>query len=221
MTIESWLASRDPFRVVAMGIPRAQPLIKGPCSQSVSHIHGQYVEPHQRRILADCRITYSSIGLYRMRRRDQIFSDLNTLLIETKDVETTGWKEAAHQLIQLYRLGGLSGNEIEVEIQNPDRMIANQSYPLGVDEAVLSAIDQVQPRFLDVVRAELRGIWSSVAFHRRAPRRNPDAEKKPTVVVFCHEGSICDFTTVYNNLAKVLVKAPAKLHVEIAAGSVT
>ena len=63
-------------------------------------------------------------------------------------------------------------------------------------------------------------MWSSIAFHRRAPRQNPDAEKKPTMVVFCCEGSTCDFTTVYHKLADVLTKVPVKLYVEIAVGSV-
>ena len=140
--------------------------------------------------------------------------------METLSEDTTHWKQAAHEIYQLHRLAGLSERDIEVEIRNPDRLIFNQSFPLGSDPAVLSAIGEIRANFLETVHSSLDGCWSSVAFHQRATFQRPEL-KKPTIVVFCQEESSGDFAKAHANLRKVLATTSVKLHVKIAAGSVT
>ena len=62
--------------------------------------------------------------------------------------------------------------------------------------------------------------WTSVAFHMRYHRSRPDEPKRPTILVFFHEGAVCKFDKMEKLLAEELKAAPFAIALEFLCGEI-
>lgn len=233
-TIEEWSASKDNFRVVAYGFSRPFPLEPQIIeNEPLIDYHEANIAPRLSEILARNGISFSSIGMLRMVERDKPrtnfvyelefvdHDDLSTLLITTTSEDTSNWKIAAEEIFSIYADGGFSKDQIEVEIRNPERMAWYTSDILDDDIDILAACQSVKSVLLDQIRAHCGLAWSSVAFHLRTQVCcYNDGPRKPTVLVYCHKGSRCDFDALESALLKIISKVNAGLCLELLPGSV-
>lgn len=88
------------------------------------------------------------------------------------------------------------------------------------DDDILTACQSVKSELLDQIRTYCGSAWSSVGFHYRTHVCPDPKLPKPTVLVYCHKGSRCDFDALQSALLKILSKANAGLRLEILPGSV-
>lgn len=225
-TIEEWSAGKDKFRVVAGGFSRPFPL----SARVISHMplvrfHEANVGPRLTTILNKHDISFSSIGMRRMPGIDFIdnpdnSADLRTLLIQTRSEDTSNWKIAAEEISALYADGGFGKDQIEVEIRNPSLMAWYASDSLGDNAVVLAACQSMKPELLDEIRFHCGSAWSSVAFHLRNHVSYQAKRKRPTVIVYCHKGSRCDFDALESALLEIISKANTEFYLELLPGSV-
>lgn len=226
-TIDEWSASKDKFRVVAGGFSRPFPLVPRVVSNKpLIEFHEAYVRPLLTIILKRHGITFSSIGMLRWLEpyfidRIEEGPDLETLLIQTRCEDTSNWKNAAEEISRIYAHGGFGKDQIEVEIRNPSRMAWRTSDVLSDDADVLKACQSVRSDLIDETRAHCGSAWSSVAFHLRTHVGYNPGPKKPTVLVYCHKGSRCDFDALESALLRIISKAHVELCLELLPGSVT
>lgn len=147
--------------------------------------------------------------------------DLETLLIQTRCENTSNWKNAAEEISSIYAHGGFGKDQIEVEIRNPSRIAWITSDVLSDDADVLNACQSVKSELIDEIRAHCGSTWSSVAFHLRTHVCFNPGQKKPTVLVYCHKGSRCDFDALESALLRIIRQVHVELFLELLPGSVT
>lgn len=94
--------------------------------------------------------------------------------------------------------------DIEVEIYNPLRMASNISHVLGENKKIISAFSSLRPAIEGEARILCGFAGSSIAFHNRTNVGINPGPEKPTVIVFFHQGSQCDFKKLHNYLEKLL-----------------
>lgn len=173
-TLEEWLVGRDTFRVVAPGPPRQLLIRAGPCSSDIAAVFRQHIEANMLEILAQKGIAVSSATIQRQwtehqGSRDQ---DLNTLVIKSPDTNSLTWKDAAHEILILFRNLGFESGRIEVEIFNAQLAFNNVSTTIGNDELLVQELRAIQPSILQIVQDVMGVCWSSIAFHNRRHRLN-------------------------------------------------
>ncbi len=230
-TIEEWSASKDRFRVVAYGFSRPFPLSCRMLGNTpLVDFHEANVEHKVKTILARNGISFYTFGLNRMPETNMPEylienlvhhnANLRTLCIYTRSEDSSNWIIAAEELSSIYADGGFGKDQIEVEIRNPYRMAWYASGVLEDDDDILAACQSVKSELLDQIRTYCGSAWSSVGFHLRTHVRPDPKPPKPTVLVYCHKGSRCDFDALKSALLKIISKANAGLRLEILPGSV-
>ncbi|MCJ1347168.1 hypothetical protein MMC31_005389 [Peltigera leucophlebia] len=227
-TIEEWVAEKDQFRVVAIGHTRPFPLVSQKSSNTnLGDYHREHVAPHLSKILANHKIPWNSIELNTRlslgsinRSKQKSGHGIESLLISTTSENTRRWKAAATQILGIYGQGGWLATDIEVEIFNPLRMTWNRSHALGENDKVVSAFNLLRPAIERKVRSLCGSAWSSIAFHNRTSMCSNTGPEKPTVIIFCHPGSQCDFKSVDEYLDDLLKTTDVELFHEIQVGSV-
>ena len=66
------------------------------------------------------------------------------------------------------------------------------------------------------------GVWTSIAYHTRKGRLEDHNEpSRPTIIVFCHSGSSCEFQKVEGQLMTILEAIPILVHLEFLPGRIT
>lgn len=231
-TIEEWCASKDKFRVVANGFSRPFPQahrITG--NTPLNQFYKSNVESQMRTILARYGIYKYWMDFHRLPETfiPEYFifppnlvhhTDQVTLLIKTESGDSKNWKILAEEIFSIFANGGFNKDQVEVEIRNPKRMNYNISSILDDDDYTLAACQSVRSELLDQIRTYCGSAWSSVAFHLRSHISDDSELKKPTILVYCHKGSCCDFDALESALLKILSKANAGLSLELLPGSV-
>lgn len=228
-TIEEWSAGKDKFRVVANGFSRPFPLeVELPMSITpVIKFHKDKIGTKVWSILDKHNISFCFPEM-RIFETDSINNlnlgpELTTLLIETESEDTSNWKIAAEEISAIYAEEGFGRDQIEVEIRNPRRMAWYASEILGDNADVLAACQSMKSELLDEIRAHCGSAWSSVGFHLRTQANSsysdPDS-RRPTVLVYCHKGSRCDFDALESALMKIMSKSNVVFYLELLPGSV-
>lgn len=117
---------------------------------------------------------------------------------------------AATTIKTLFVDAGLPREEFTVEIWNSSLYYRDRSFPLPDNERLIAAISLVEERIADIVRNDLEGVWTSIAYHNRGRKESAESEQKPTCIVFCHPHSMADFLAVEKALivAAVLPEYP-------------
>ncbi len=221
-SIEDFVAGKDLYRAAPFGlIPTPFPFSSASCTLKGADV-AKAVEPKYMQILQTYSIKYSSILFRSVWRKCFRSEAVDTLIVETLDVDNRRWKEAASQILGVFYAGGLQPGEIKVEISNPVKMYHDVSICLPADEQLLGAIREGESPVLAIVRKELPGIWTSIAYHMRGPREDA-SQRKPTVMVTCKPDSQHFFEKIESSIAAVLhsEKYPqVTLHMELIPGSV-
>jgi hypothetical protein len=221
-SIEDFVAGKDPYRAAPFGlIPTPYPFVEGVCTQKGADAH-QAVEAQYMKVLDSYSITYSSIRFHSLWRKCYPADAVDTLIVETKDVTVSKWIEATSIILGLFYTAGLQPGEIKVEICNPFKMYHDESTCLPDNKELLGAMREVEPRVLQVVRKELPGIWTSIAYHMRGPTEDA-SNRKPTVVVTCLPESRHFFEKIESLISAVLASEnypQVSLHLELIPGRV-
>lgn len=222
ISIEAWLAQRDPFRAVGIGHSRPFPLVYRPTTQEFADLYEARVEGQVRPILEKHAITIAGISLSRCGRSDKPLTEIgypHTLLVITRDQYPDTWISAAQEIQEVFLHAGMPTEEVEVEIRNPNKMKYMVSHVFAVDAGFLEDMESVKQRIVDEVTALCGLAWSSIAFHLRSPKFDSTAAKLPTVLVSFFEGITLDFTSIESRLSETLGHYKG-LRLELLRGSV-
>lgn len=169
-----------------------------------------WTEEVQKRIqecLSSFRIKWTLIGADRISSKvllNTADEPMDTVVIESVNQDPSNFKQAATEIHQIFTAAGRPEFSVQIEIRNSKLMAANTSRPLPDDRNLLQAIEDVQQMILQRVKLYCEHNWTSIAFHMRGNRLQPDNLCKPTVVVFCKPGSICDFEALESALRVIL-----------------
>ncbi|KAL5325875.1 hypothetical protein ACEPPN_007009 [Leptodophora sp. 'Broadleaf-Isolate-01'] len=226
ITIERYLAGKDTFRVAPpQEIPTPWPYIQCGITSEAENV--------LRTIMSDCEkicenhsITVRDIKVDILMRKDWEDKGTPCLIIETKDVNTARWQEAASDLRDLIQKTQLKDAEaFKVEIRNPSMMYADYSTCLPNDPDLGRYLDEVQPKILSMVKEKLQSSWTSIAFHMRGPRsRENQTPPRPTVLIFVKPNTRYFFEEVETRLIQIL-NSPnfpnSNIGTEILAGTVS
>ncbi|MCJ1436244.1 hypothetical protein MMC27_005622 [Xylographa pallens] len=145
ISIEAWVAEKDPYRVVALRDRIAS-------------------------LLARHQIEYNNSGLDR--RIDWDVTDdssvkLDTFFVETSNEDPRAFKVAAIEIFRLFQEAGKQADTIEVEICNSSlTMAADHSFPV-LDDPIVNAVDNARSTILEVVDRFCGTAWTSIAYHMR------------------------------------------------------
>lgn len=222
ISIEAWLAQRDPFRAVGIGHSRPFPLVYRPITPEFADLYEARVEGQVRPILEKHAITIAGISLSRRGRSNKPLTEIDyphTLRVNTRDEYPDTWISAAQEIQEVFLHAGMPTEEIEVEIRNPSKMKYMVSHVFAVDAGFLEDIESVKQRIVDEVTALCGLAWSSIAFHLRSPKFDSTAAKLPTVLVSFFEGITLDFTSIESRLSETLGHYKG-LRLELLRGSV-
>jgi hypothetical protein len=129
---------------------------------------------------------------------------------------------AANALLKLFTTNGVYNivPTIQVEIYNQEEMYCDYSLPLPDHPALLAALQQVSEPISKAVCRTLGSAWSSIAYHMRANKVKENLSHKPTVIVFCHPGSTCNFEFAEEQIRKILDTVPMEIYLEILSGKI-
>ncbi|KAI4126486.1 MAG: hypothetical protein LQ347_004953 [Umbilicaria vellea] len=196
LTIEAWSSSRDHYRVVAFGYPKTMPLQKHRIPDGQEIPWTEEVKQCIQECLRKFRIQWTRISADRISSKvvlNTADEPMDTVVIESVNEDPSSFKQAATEIAGILTAAGRPEFSFQVEIRNPKLMAANSSRPLPDDRLLLRALEDAQQSILQRVKLYCGQTWTSIAFHMRGNRLQPDDLCKPTVVVFCKPGSTCDF----------------------------
>jgi hypothetical protein len=222
-TIEEWVSLKDPFRVVANGLPMAFPSQRSNGNPELRNIYETRVKPLVAQVLTQHGISSMVQNLdfwfppHEKSKGQEIF------VVDTNDTNTSSWALAANAILALFAANGARNvvAHMQVEIRNPTEMYYDVSRLLPANQALLQALSQIREQILDTVSASLGGAWFSIAYHMRVDRRNVlNAPRKPSVLVFCRPRSTCRFEVAEDRLMQILDKVPFQVHLEILSGDI-
>jgi hypothetical protein len=222
-SIEEFVASKDSFRVAPFGfIPTPYPFQSLICSRKALDAD-KAVESQYMNILQKYSIKDTSILLRAMWPKcSSPLEAIDTFIVETSDIDNSKWQEAASEILLVFYAAGLLPGEINIEISNPAKMIRNRSRILPDDQQLLSAIVEIEPRVYEIVRNELPGIWTSIAYHMRGSS-DDESEMKPTVMIICKPGARHHFEKTEASIMAVIHSEKYQqfsLQVELIPGSI-
>ncbi|MCJ1436829.1 hypothetical protein MMC27_006211 [Xylographa pallens] len=220
ISIEAWVASKDPYRVVAVG--HARPLSKRriPASDDFPiDLYEKQVQPYIKALLDHHEIVWTTFQVEGYRRREVQDHDdhpkMQTFLVEATNEDPSVFKAAASEILTLFQAAGIGEDLIEVEIRNSDLLTYNVSSVVPNDPILVPAVEKFKASAVElVVNSGVR--WNLIAYHMRGPYRRPEAPGRRTVMVYCDHGSVCDFAALESALQTIL--SPIGWSVEIQFG---
>ncbi|MCJ1357463.1 MAG: hypothetical protein MMC33_007459 [Icmadophila ericetorum] len=146
---------------------------------------------------------------------------MHGIVVYTSSNTTDKWKEMAVSILRRFQIGNICEDTIEIEVWNQNLMSYNCSFLLAAeDKALLEAIHNLRPRVLSEVKIICGLYWTSIAYHARRPKRSKLAGR-PTVLIFCHPGSIANFAELETSILRILKQAPVVLALEILPGALS
>ncbi|MCJ1481090.1 hypothetical protein MMC06_001246 [Schaereria dolodes] len=169
-------------------------------------------------------LTEAGINLYdwRLGKRSDAYGakEWHALVIETRDIKSETWQDAAQKIAGHAVTSGLTGEKLKIEICNSDRMLYNTSSTIQDNPSLLTDIDSITEEVLQVVREMLGSAWTSIAFHSRTPHHMPSL-KMPTIMVFCQEGTVCNFDLLLTRLVATTNLTQSNIEFEILPGKLS
>ncbi|MCJ1420812.1 hypothetical protein MMC32_007171 [Xylographa parallela] len=222
ISIEAWIASKDPYRVTAVGHARPFSIRRVPMPEEFPiDSYEKQVQPYIIPLLDHHRITWTTFQLERYSRLevpdDDDLPKLCTFLVEATNEDPSVFQAAASEILTLFQAAAIGEELIEVEIRNPDLLTCNASSVLLDDPVLVPAVEKVEGSVSELVhKCGVR--WTSIAYHMRGPYARPKAPRRHTVVVFCNYGSVCDFAALESALQTIL--SPIGWSVEIDLGGI-
>ncbi|KFZ13973.1 hypothetical protein V501_03457, partial [Pseudogymnoascus sp. VKM F-4519 (FW-2642)] len=205
-TIESHLASKDPFRVSPqLHIPPPLPHDSQPCSETARTIEASL---HTSIISAASSfgITDASISALKVWERGLPDTARDTLIISTSSTDTTRWRKAVDRIYEMVEAAAVpAGVEMGVELRNPQEMYDDISRPIR-DHDVCRALDAVEPVVLAEVKMSCGRKWTSIAYHCRK-RRGPeywDGPGRNSILVYVNPGSRARWGEVEERISRAV-----------------
>ncbi|OAL69925.1 hypothetical protein A7D00_5964 [Trichophyton violaceum] len=92
------------------------------------------------------------------------------------------------------------------------------SSALPNDPSIVGPLKQVKSRIVEEVGTSMNDLRPSIAFHMRCRRNDFNAPRKPTVIIFCHPHSVCDFAAVEEKILNILNKLDISVFLGILPG---
>lgn len=222
------MASKDPFRVTAHGVPQCSPRqfdignldLKNLFKERVYHSLGDILARHgiHDEFDTDIRYTYPF---------SNEAAGINTLIVSCNDEPNpAAWLKAAREIWSFFWDSGASEivNKLQVEIDLRALAYYDISRPLPSDPQLIEALYDVREKVLGTVKDLMPGVWTSIAYHWRISgwsRLVADPEGKPTIIVFCKPGSSLNFGLVEERILTLLSDAPVDIHVELLPGDLS
>jgi hypothetical protein len=110
---------------------------------------------------------------------------------------------------------------LQIEIRNRRRCYNDVSRRFPNDARLIDELTKLEPKVIHTVPQLLGKRWSSIAYHTRVHRDAAwNAPGKPTVIVFCHPGSECDFNRAEESVLSVLEAVTLEIHLEFLPGRI-
>lgn len=222
-TIEQWVAQKDPYRVVAHGLPMTYSLMARRCDSEIDEFFKTQVQHLVPGVLNQHHISFSIMQFDYWYPRRKESEGQNTLVVYTRDINTGSWSAAAKTILCLFNTGEAEdiSKSVQVEIRNRNRMYNDYSRPLPNDDNLVDELEQISGKISSIVHTLMRGSWSSISYHDRINRQaEDDTASKTTVIVFCRPGASCDYETAENEIMKILDTASHRIHVEFLPGEI-
>jgi hypothetical protein len=139
------------------------------------------------------------------------------------DVNPATWPAATSAIERLFAANGALDvvKQMQIEIRNPAEVYHDWSGVLPNDPMLLEALSQVQGLIRDIVYTSLKGVWSSIAYHKRVNGDDKNTHGKPTVIVSCRLDSTGNFESAEEQIMRVLDTVPVEIHLERLPGEIT
>jgi hypothetical protein len=104
---------------------------------------------------------------------------------------------------------------------NRRRCYNDVSRPFPNDAHLIDEPTKIEPKVIQTLDRLVGKRWSSIACHTRVHREAAwNAPGKPTIMVFCHPGSECDFNGAEESVLKVLEAVTPEVHLEFLPGRI-
>ena len=219
-SIESYMASKDSYRVVGDNVPRPYPLRSSACSIEMATIVTDFVAGKAADILRD----HSIKAIVSLKQRWRGHEDaIHTYLVETTSDSTdvSNWKSAAIQINQVCLTAGVAQADIEVEIVNASLCIHNVSSVLPYQPTLLVALENLRPKIVDFLRLNASAHWTSVAFHMRRHALRPTEPGRPTILIMFRAGAVSCFGTLKAGVREIVKTERVQVDVEFLCGHVS
>ncbi|OBT86576.1 hypothetical protein VE02_05097 [Pseudogymnoascus sp. 03VT05] len=206
-TIESYLASKDPFRLSPHPhIPPPLPHDSSPCSEAArtieANLHTSIISS-----ATSFGITDASISSLKVWERGLPGTARDTLIISTSSTDTTRWREAVDHIYEMVEaVAGPAGVEMGVELRNPAEMYDDISRPI-CDKRVCRALDVVEPVVEDEVDKGCGRKWTSIAYHcskRRVDAANREDAGRPSILIYVNLGSRARWGEVEERISRAV-----------------
>ncbi|KFZ17213.1 hypothetical protein V502_04691 [Pseudogymnoascus sp. VKM F-4520 (FW-2644)] len=183
--------------------------------------YGLVDEALQYRILEalkEFEIKFHYMNVQRLSQRGVPETEEDTIVIGTRDTDTTRWQEATNYIYGIVKKAAARiGTTMNVEIENPFGIYSDLSSPIMPDTAVHRCFSRIQ----SVVEAEVRrncpDMCTSIAYHNRQHKvPTIDNTKQPTVIIFVAPGSYAYWAVVEAQIRQSIEAVHFKEDVEIA-----
>lgn len=220
ISIERWIASKDKFRVSADGqIPLIWRSKSLPVSVKVKDAYDSLISSQIPAILARHKLSFVGERLHRLRPLDEAYETRDVIEILTQD-ERPGraWQDSVNEVLGLVKVNIPDSQPIQILLVNPDRMYDDVSSALPNDPSIVGPLKNVKSRIVEEVRTSMNDLRPSIAFHMRRRRNNFSAPRKPTVIIFCHPHSVCDFAAIEEKILNILNELDISMFLEILPG---
>ncbi|KAE8449652.1 hypothetical protein EG329_007982 [Mollisiaceae sp. DMI_Dod_QoI] len=225
-TLDEYNAGKDPFRVVARGIPMPYPYRRIGGSGGIFDYGAEIEKCYAlvENILDKYKIKCRSFnGIVRMHRIGYAANAADYLRFDCSGDDIRHHKIAALEIMQVFLNAGIPSKIYNVQFYNDRKAYADHSYCFPDDPRLIGAIRDIQPKVLEVVREQLPRVWTSIAYHMRGSELCMAHERKPTVIVFCKPKTKLNWRMVEAEIASALVSAKypdVALHLELLPGMV-
>ena len=219
MSIESYIVSKDSYRVVGEGIARPYPLRSGVCSEEMRAIFTDQVAEKAARTLQQYKIEASTSLRRRWRPMEEV---KHTYLIETTSTSTdfTNWRNAAIEINHLFLTAGVTQENIEVEIVNPSLCIKRHSSVIPDDAKLISSIEILRPKLISFLQSFAPSHWTSVAFHMRKHSHRPNQTWQPTILISFYVAAVSRFETFESRIKELIKSEQISLELEFLCGQI-
>jgi hypothetical protein len=222
-SIEFFLASKDPFRVAPGNkIPctwryeihrasnQAQELLKSLENEYKKVLQISNIQLHYTRVLALCPKGFDD-------------PPQDTLLIVSKDLDTSHWKVAATEIQEIINRATVKVNRdlsIQVEIRNEELMYQDVHHVIRPGTVEQSACREIEDAVLDQVRKSCDGAWTTIGFWMRGQRDQTEGLKL-TIIICIKQHTKGLWSMVEDEIAEALQPFQSNdvdIHIELLPG---
>jgi len=213
------VTSKDRYRAAPGNeIPLPWPLDTTESSEEARQIVAS-LESVYRKVLTDSGINLHQVRVQGLSPRTD-FRPRDTMIIETHDENSEGWKAAATEIQELLdnairkRKLQDAGLKIRVEIWNEVKMHRDTSSIIKPNTTIHKALESIQEIVYKGVKENCSGMWTSISYHMRGPRWQEE-NRTPTIVVSIAPGSRGLWATVEENIRSAVEDADSSKSFDI------